>query len=210
MRVSIGLAAIPVFFSLSCATMVPQGQPIEGTPTDYEFNVEAPRPEVFQAFLSVAQQLNLNVDVLDRESGFIQFKNSALSPSQLDDFCVYPVVKPGSEQAWDTFTGWNQRSLRAGGGSVSGTVSLNVLLTEPEESPGVQANLHSTWVASNGRETHQLNSKGVLEQRIKQAVRARLGLSSRATPSDEGARTQGSTRRRAPNHATAPDGWRRR
>ena len=172
------LVSVVALYAIGCASIVPQGHRIAATPTDHEFELEAPRTQVFESLLSVAQGLNLSVDVLEKESGFIQFKNSALSSTQLDEYCIYPFVKAGTEQSWDTFTGWNQRSLRAAGGSVNGTVSLNILLTEVADGNRTHATLHSTWVASNQAETHEVNSKGVLERRIEEALRARLGLSS--------------------------------
>jgi len=155
-----------------CVTM--QGQAIPEVPTDYEFDIESPGAQVFEALLGVAQSLNLSVDVLEKESGFIQFRNSALAPSQLDQYCKYPVVKPGTTVPWDTFQGWNQRSLKQGGGSVGGNVALSVLLTEG--GTGTHAKLHSTWVASNRTETSQVNSKGVLERDFENSLRNKLNL----------------------------------
>jgi len=157
-----------------CVATMPQGQAIPAAPTDYEFDIESPRAHVFEALLSVAQSLNLSVDVLEKESGFIQFRNSALAPSQLDQFCKYPVVKPGTTVPWDTFQGWNQRSLKQGGGSVSGNVALNVLLSE--SGTGTHAKLHSTWVASNRNETSHITSKGVLERDFENSLRNKLNL----------------------------------
>jgi hypothetical protein len=158
-----------------CVAMIPQGTAVPATPLDYEFDIEATRDGVFEALLSVAQSLNLSVDVLEKGSGFIQFKHSALSPAQLDEYCVYPVVKPGTKVPWDTFQGWNTRSLpRANSGSVSGTVSLSVVLTEA--ATGTHVKLHSAWVAANRSETSQVSSKGVLERNFESALRAKLGL----------------------------------
>jgi len=167
-------------FSMGGCVSVPQGQYIDGSPTDYEFRIEAPRSEVFESLLSVAQSLNLSVDVLEKESGFIQFEHSALSAPQLDEYCSYPAVKPGTTVAWDTFVGWNQRSMKGGGGSVSGTVSLSVVLTDAGDGGATHAKLHSTWVASNRTETQQVTSKGVLERQFEDALRSKLGLSPEA------------------------------
>lgn len=157
---------------VGCAT-VPQGQYVGGMPTDYEFDVEAPRSQVFDSLLSVAQGLNLSVDVLEKDSGFIQFRQSALSAPQLDNYCVYPAVKPGATVPWDTFVGWNKRSTGAGGGSVNGTVSLNVVLTDAADGSDTHVKLHSTWAASNRNESQQVTSKGILES----SSRLRFGQS---------------------------------
>lgn len=172
------LAVCLLCVSISGCVTLPQGQYIGGGPTDYEFDIETPRSQVFDSLLSVAQSLNLSVDVLEKDSGFIQFKHSALSAQQLDEYCAYPAVKPGTTVPWDTFVGWNKRSLEAGAGSVSGTVSLSVVLTDAENGARTHAKLHSTWVASNRNETQQVTSKGVLERQFESSLRSKLGLSS--------------------------------
>lgn len=164
--------------SISGCVTVPQGQYVGGRPTDYEFDIEAPRSQVFESLLSVAQSLNLSVDVLEKDSGFIQFKHSALSAQQLNEYCTYPAVKPGTTVSWDTFVGWNKRSMGAGAGSVSGTVSMSVVLTDAANGGGTHAKLHSTWVASNRNETQQVTSRGVLERQFESALRSKLGLPS--------------------------------
>lgn len=164
-----------------CVAMMPQGQLVPATSVDTEFDVERSRSEVFEALLSVAQTLNLSVDVLEKDSGFIQFKNSALSPAQLDRYCKYPYVKAGTDTPWDTFQNWNQRSIAGGIGSVSGTLSLNAVLSET--AAGSHTKLHSTFVASNRNETNECSSTGVLEREFEQALRKKLGLADSNTPS---------------------------
>lgn len=171
------LASCLVYVISSGCVSVPQGQYIGGKPSDYEFDIEAPRSKVFESLLSVAQSLNLSVDVLEKDSGFIQFKHSALSAQQLDEYCSYPAVKPGTAVPWDTFVGWNKRSMGAGAGTVGGTVSLSVVLTDAANGSSTHAKLHSTWVASNRNETQQVTSKGVLERQFETALRSKLGLS---------------------------------
>jgi hypothetical protein len=74
------------------------GQRIPQRSTDYEFTVERPKDQVFDGLLSVAQSLNLSVEVLEKQSGFVQYKNAALSPFDLDKYCMFPAVKPGTTQ----------------------------------------------------------------------------------------------------------------
>ena len=173
--------AVAALLCGGCVAMMPQGQLVPVTSVDTEFDVERSRSEVFEALLSVAQTLNLSVDVLEKDSGFIQFKNSALSPTQLDRYCKYPYVKAGSDTSWDTFQNWNQRSVAGGVGSVSGTLSLNAVLSETAS--GTHAKLHSTFVASNRNETNECSSTGVLERDFEQALRNKLGLTNPSTPS---------------------------
>lgn len=171
--------AVAILFCVGCVAIMPQGQLVPATSVDTEFDVERSRSEVFEALLSVAQTLNLSVDVLEKDSGFIQFKNSALSPIQLDRYCKYPYVKVGTDIPWDTFQNWNQRSIAGGFGSVSGTLSLNAVLSVTAS--GTHVKLHSTFVATNRNETHECSSKGVLEKEFEQALRSRLGLTSSNT-----------------------------
>jgi hypothetical protein len=126
---------------------------------------------VFESLLSVAQTLNLSIDVLEKQSGFMQFKNAALSPSQLDQYCRYPAVKPNTTQPWSTFVNWNQRSMGAGAGSVRGSVSISILLTQLSENSS-KLKIHSTWTAGNLRETNQCTSLTVLEKEMEAALRA--------------------------------------
>ena len=174
MRRSLLLGYLVVLsLTVGCVATMPSRQ-IPAVSNDYEFDVESPRAAVFEALLSVAQSLNVSVDVLEKDSGFIQFRNSSLSPSQLDQFCVYPFVRAGTNDPFDTFLGWNGRSTAAGSGSVGGTVSISIVLTET--SGGTHARLHSTWVASNRTETNQVSSRGVLERDFERSLRSKLGL----------------------------------
>lgn len=164
---------IALLFMLFLLTGCVAGQLVPATPTDYEFTLERSRAEVFDAMLFVAQGLNLNVDVLEKDSGFIQFKHSALTPGQLDKYCQYLAIKPDG-QAWDTYQNWNIRSMRGGVGNVYGTVSLNAVLVESGSSTIVR--IHSTWTASNRNETHQVNSLGILEGEFEKALKEKLKI----------------------------------
>jgi hypothetical protein len=137
-------------------------EPVPLSLQDHQFEVAGPRAQVFEALLGVAQNLNLSVDVLEKSSGFIQFKNSTLTPDQLDRFAQYPYVG-------GTFAGWSRQSSALGGGAVRGVASISILLTET--AAGTRAKMHATFVASNSRESHQANSLGVLEHDLENSLR---------------------------------------
>ena len=122
----------------------------------------------------MAQSLNLRVDVLEKDSGFIQFNNSALSATQLSLYTLYPLVKPGTTQAFDSYLNWNSRSLKLGGGNVRGTVNLNIVLTDLGNATRVK--IHSSWTASNNQESYQVNSEGDLERELERDLKVKLGL----------------------------------
>jgi len=140
--------------------------------------MEKPKGQVFDAALSVAQELNLNVAVLEKESGFLRFEMATLTPWQLDKYCQYPFVDARTQATWDTFQNWNQRSLAAGDGPVRGTVSLTLLMSD-DGAARTKATLRGNWTAQNNTGVDQCNSLGVLEGEFETSLRSRLGLSPR-------------------------------
>jgi hypothetical protein len=136
---------------------------------DLEFDVPASRAQVFDKALATALSLNLAVDVMEKSSGFIQFKNASLSANQLDLYAEYGYVKTGTTEPVGSFASWSQTSSSFGGGPVTSSVSLSLLLTET--STGTHVKLHTVFVASNRVESNQQNSKGVLEANFERALR---------------------------------------
>ena len=147
---------------------------VPAEPMHYEFDVKARRAAVFDALLSVAHYFNLSVDVLEKDSGFIQFRISTLTAEQLDEFCAYPYVKSGSGTPVGTFQSWHRDSLLDSKGGVRGDMSLNVLVSDT--AGGSRVKIRSTWIASDQAETHQVNSRGIVERRIESRLLAQLGL----------------------------------
>ncbi len=149
--------AITVFFAgcVSSGVRVPAKTAISDIP------ISASRVEVFDAALVVAQQLSLNVGVLEKDSGLIRFDAALLTPFQLDQYCEYPYVNSAG-QPWDTFANFEGRSLKAGKGPVNGQVSLTVLITD--DPVGSNMNMRSIWSAKNAAETAACNSTGVFER----------------------------------------------
>ena len=148
--------------------------------SQYEFGVEAPRELVFDHLLRVGQDLNLNVQVLEKSSGLVRFENATLSSEQLDRYCLYPFVHAtNSQQPYDTFWNWNARSLQGGGGPVTGRVSLTVLLTQ-DSAKSTAVNIRGNWGGGNTHEQYLLNSKAVLEKEVEQKLKARLATPATA------------------------------
>ena len=153
------LGCFLVLGSLSCnrAVIVPAETSL------YEYTVPHPRERVFDAALSVAQRLNLNVAVLEKQSGLLRFESAYLTPLQLDQYCVYPFTGSRTRQPLDTFAEWNKRA----NGMVRGTVSLTALLSDR---PGGQTavNVRGNWTAVGPGEAFNLNSKKILEAQFQQ------------------------------------------
>lgn len=171
-KLSPALLALAIVGCLLCAgCTLPVLRP--AAPTDFSFTVPRPRSEVFEAILVVAQSMNLKVDVLEKDSGFIQFSNAALSAIQLDTYASYPYVVQDSLTPIGTFADWNTRSLAGGRGSVTGKVSLSFVLTPKSASTVVT--LHSSWIASNSIETHQVASLEKFERDFEKALLEALG-----------------------------------
>ena len=139
-------------------------------PSHYRFQVAAPASATFDRILRAGLGLNLNVQVLEKSSGLIRFEQAALSAAQLDQYCQYPYVNAQSGAPWDTFTGWNVRSLQGGSGPVSGSVSLTVLVSEvtPDSS---DIEVRGNWRGGNASEMLPLNSRLTLEHAIEHAAK---------------------------------------
>lgn len=153
-----------VVFITGCSTTAPHGRPvpIEIAVQDYFINI--PRQNVFDAALFVAQVYNLDVALLEKQSGLIRFEKGFLDAFQLDKYCVYPYVNPKTGNAWDTFVNWNKRSLEAGGGSVYGKFSLTILIVEEDSASNVI--LRSRFIAHNNTVTVPCNSNGEFERKF--------------------------------------------
>lgn len=168
--------ALMALLTLSCVTMPAQG-PVEQVPaetTTTEETVAASRDQAFDAALAVAQELNLNVDVLGKASGLLKFENAFLSAPQLDRYCDYPWQYRATGEPFDTFTNWDSRSQTQGAGTVKGNVALNVLMKEvgPEET---EVSIRTTLSAGNRNETAQCTSTEVLEEEFLNGLKEELG-----------------------------------
>lgn len=152
---ALALAAIP-----ACAVGVPR--PVEVRPV--EISLPAQKARVFDAALAAGQELNLNVAVLERSSGLIRFERASMDASQLQEYCEYPLVNSRTGWPWDTFTKWNVRSVQGRSGSVTGSVSLTLLMTE--SGGATNLNIRANFIAGNLTERHECTSQGVIEDKI--------------------------------------------
>lgn len=171
---------IALTFSLlfvSCVTPVAV-TPVTGEVSFADFSFTQSRDQVFDAALAAAQRLNLNVAVLEKSSGLLRFESAVLSSDQLDRYCIYPYKRQGSDDAFDTFANWNGRSLSHGGGPVTGSVSLTVLLSQTPE--GTRVNIRASFVALNAQERYAVNSKQALETEFRDALQKQLAAPTQA------------------------------
>jgi hypothetical protein len=146
-------------FITGCAT---SGRLVPAETAIQNYSINASREKVFDAALVVAQLLNLNVAVLEKQSGLIRFEGASLSATQLDKYCEYPYVHPKTGNPWDTFVNWNKRSLSVAGSPVRGKLSLTLLITEKGSASNI--NLRSNWTVYNRVETTPCNSNGKFER----------------------------------------------
>lgn len=164
-KIVICIVMLTIAGCVSTGVLVPTRTAISDTP------ISASRDEVFDAALVVSQQQSLNVGVLEKDSGLIRFEAALLTPVQLDEYCEYPAVNRAG-QPWDTFAGFNARSIKAGTGLVYGQVSLTVLITD--DPVGSNMNMRSIWSAKNSVETAACNSTGVFERAFVREMKSYL------------------------------------
>lgn len=138
------------------------------------YDTNASRQQTFDAALVVSQILNLNVAVLEKQSGLIRFETASLSPLQLDQYCEYPYRYPSTGKPWDTFRNWNKRSLKTGAGPVRGKVSITILITEQESSSIM--NMRSNWHSYNATETTPCNSTDIFEREFVSRLESQLQI----------------------------------
>lgn len=178
---------------LSCSVLLPLygcssfeiGTYVPATPTDYETTVDGSRDVVFESLLSVVQSHNLSVDVLEKQSGFMQFKNATLIPSQMDQYCLYPFVKPGTTLPMRNFVAPDAIMPSSGG-----SVSISILLS-PLSANSTKLKIHSSWIARFGvSATYPCTSLSVLEKEVEADLRSQLigTVSPPAAPTPPGLR----------------------
>jgi hypothetical protein len=161
-------AFIPLLASCVTGQIVPASTAIENYP------IPADKESIFDASLIVAQLQNLDVSVLEKESGLIRFEAASLSPTQLDQYCTYIAINPSTGQPWDTFQNWNTRSLNNGGSQVRGRVSISILISEEEDTSNM--NMRSNWSAFTTMENFDCNSTGTFEREYIEAVKNQLEI----------------------------------
>ena len=170
MKKTLTLSAV-VTLLVSCVT----AQPALVNTWVEDYPLAENRNSSFSATLTAAQLQNLDVSVLERDSGLIRFESALLSVQELQRYCEYPFVNASTGQAFDTFINANTRSIAAGAGQFSGKVSMSVLVRSgPQGNSNI--NIRSNWTHSNNYQVMGCNSKGVLEEEFVQRIRTQLAL----------------------------------
>ncbi len=163
------------FVGIALAFVSCTAVPVPYEPLNKEFTITGPRDKVFDAALSAANSLNLNVAVLEKSSGLVRFERSVLDAFALDKYCKYPWAKSHDGAPWDTFANWNVRSVQNRCGTVTGTLSLSTLLTDLGNGT-TKMSVRSEFTAQNALERSNCNSRGILEEEFMERVRANLQL----------------------------------
>jgi len=146
------LAVLLCLGLVGCAPLRPI--PVEPTNKSYDFNVS--KQKVFDAALLTAQELNLDVKVIERDSGFVRFDKATLSPAQLDQYCEYPWVDSNGKPA-ATF----QRGEMSW--PFSGRASITIVVTEHGSSSSVNVRTNLSYSGPGSFGSGDCNSKGVFE-----------------------------------------------
>lgn len=153
-----------------CTVFVPH----TGEPSTKTFEVPAPRDAVFEAALVVAQDMNLNVSVLEKSSGFLRLEDALVGPASMDKYCEYFEVDEETGEPYSTFS-------RMG---IVGSVSMTILFAASSEQ-STSVDLRANWRTLNGRVATllfaedigpiDLQSKKVLEGEFESRLLATLG-----------------------------------
>jgi hypothetical protein len=152
-----------------------------------KFILPGKKDAAFDAMLATAQELGLQIDVIEKASGLVQFKNASLSHNQLDMYCHYVAVRIKDGKPYGNFYQWNQRSMRAGTGVVYGTVSLNILALEVNEETRVT--MRGKWIAASAREAHECQSNNAFEKEFENKTIERLKVLTTAQENEKDSKT---------------------
>lgn len=170
LRAVLALLALVLVLAACQRIMV---RPVDNQLKEYSF--EATREGTFEAMIVAAQLMSLQIDVMDRSSGFIQFKNVSISATDLGNNCKYPIVLLKNQKASvSTFSDWNARSMQRGFGPVYGSLVLSI--SSSEKNGITTIGVRSKWTAGNRTEAYECESYGYFEDNFAKAVRTKLGL----------------------------------
>jgi len=153
---------------VGCAT----GKYVTVEPSNKSYDFNGNKQKVFDAALLAAQELNLDVKVIEKDSGLIRFERETLTPAQLDLDCEYPAVDSNGKP-FRTFQQWNNLSMGVpNAGPVRGKFSITVLVTEHGDTSNV--NMRTNISAFNHIEDAPCNSKGVIEDEFISKLQSHL------------------------------------
>lgn len=131
------------------------------------------RNDVFDAVLGEAHKMNLEVKVLEKASGLLRFETIRLSPTQMDQYCQYPLESTGCRQLPTSLSGAADANE-----SGWGVLSITVLVTSTgADSSMVDIRAIGETAITVRSVTHALSveSTGVLERELLDGVKQRLG-----------------------------------
>ena len=167
----LALALLSCVVTAGCAV---NGVPHTIEPYTHTFDTTADRESVFDAALAASHLLNMDVAVLEKESGLIRFESTTLSAQQLDQYCKYPYAHPRTGEPLKTFQILQNQLLKQKAGTVTGRVSISVLVSGHEPS---NINVRSNYSASTYAESIGCNSLGKLESRFIANMKSHLRAS---------------------------------
>lgn len=127
---------------------------------------------VFDAALSVATLMNLNVAVIEKSSGLIRFEADSLGAGLLDQYCKPHIVDSKGRPKY-TFTEWNEDLLDENLPPLIGRaqVTLLVSVTDGKTNINLRTNFRAGDIA--------VNSTGILEKTFLRYLEEKLGGDSR-------------------------------
>ena len=158
---------LSIWLISSCANKY---DPVQPFIVNKQYNKQ--QSTVFNAALSVATLMNLNVAVIEKSSGLIRFSNDSYDASLLDHNCTTTIVD-GNGRPKYTFEKWNYELMEKGFPPLIGTAQVTLLVST--ESGRSNINLRTNFKA-NGI---AVNSTGKLEKTFIKYLEEKLGKDSR-------------------------------
>jgi hypothetical protein len=135
-----------------------------------EYVVKAAKKDVFDSALVVAQDSNLQVTVIEKESGLIRFESTYFSARQLERLCQFPLVDADSGKPTSNFREWNEQSQEKKLGPVKGLASITFLIRELGEDVST-VRVQSNWTVGNTSQTYPCNSTEELESQLIEKIK---------------------------------------
>ncbi len=145
-------------------------EPVEPSNSRYRFSADF--NDLFSAAISAGQQMNLTIDVIEKDSGVLKFNNAALNVQQLDRYCRYPVITSRTNAPWGNFERWNARSLKQGEGNVRGRIAISLHMRQIEKQ--VTLDMLVTIEGYNQKSAHTCNSLNNFETEFINRIRDSL------------------------------------
>jgi|SaaInlStandDraft_2_1057019.scaffolds.fasta_scaffold169404_1 hypothetical protein len=127
---------------------------------------------VFDAALSVATLMNLNVAVIEKSSGLIRFSNDTYGASLLDKYCK-PHIVDGRGRPKYTFTEWSNDRMDDDLPPLVGSAQVTLLVSVIDGKTNI--NLRTNFKAGSVA----VNSTGLLEETFLRYLEEKLGRASR-------------------------------